>query len=229
MIYWHAAGSTLVMLLLAAEAAAPRSWNFDGDAVGPLPAGWKVERARDDPGSRWQVVADDHDSKNHTLSQISSDLASDNGKRQFNLCISDSVFQDVELSVRVRANTGAVDQGGGLMWRYQDARNYYVCRWNPLEHSFRAYKVVDGVRSQMDSAKVPGGPGDWHTLRIVQFGRDLRGYFDGKLVLDVEDDQFADAGRIGLWTKADAVTDFDDLHAGVATADDLEEAPTPTD
>ncbi len=81
----------------------------------------------------------------------------------------------------------------------------------------------------MDSAKVPGGPGDWHTLRIVQFGRDLRGYFDGKLVLDVEDDQFPDAGRIGLWTKADAVTDFDDLHARVATADDLEEAPTPTD
>jgi hypothetical protein len=123
--------------------------------------------------------------------------------------------------------SGETDRGGGLVWRYRDPQNYYICRWNPLENSLRAYKFVGGKRSQLDSEKVPTEPAGRRTLRIVQVGRDLRGYLDGKLLLDVEDDEFPDPGRIGLWTKADAVSDFDEFTVRPATEKDLEELPVP--
>jgi hypothetical protein len=214
----HCAIWGLAGILFAASQE--RRWNFDDDRVGSLPAGWTVARTlSEQPGSDWIVRQDDKDTSNHILSQISSAGAD----HQYNLCVSDAAYQNLQLAISVRARQGKTDQGGGVVWRYCDAQNYYVCRWNPLENSLRVYKVVHGVRSQLDSAKVPTGTSHWRRLKIVQFGRDMRGYLDGQLLLDVEDDQFPDAGRIGLWSKADAVTDFDRLFAKEASAEDLEE------
>ncbi|MCA9161206.1 MAG: hypothetical protein KDA72_22905, partial [Planctomycetales bacterium] len=84
-------------------------------------------------------------------------------------------------------------------------------RWNPLESNFRMYKVVDGLRTQLDTAQAAGDPDARHQIRIVYVGRDLRGYFDNQLLLEAEDDQFSDWGYVGLWTKADAATEFDNL------------------
>jgi hypothetical protein len=132
----------------------------------------------------------------------------------FSLCVvKDSSHLNPDLSVSFKAVSGVVDQGGGLVWRYRDANNYYIARLNPLETNYRIYKVVDGQRSQVRSVQVDTPPGEWHRLRVVQQGNRIRGYLDGKQLLDVTDDTFRDAGRIGLWTKADAVTFFDDLHA----------------
>ena len=99
------------------------------------------------------------------------------------------------------------------MWRYKDAGNYYVARMNPLEDNYRVYKVVAGKRTQLGSVDVKVPAGQWHTLRVVQKADRIQCYLDGKSQLDVKDDTFPDAGKIGLWTKADAQTDFADLKA----------------
>lgn len=185
-----------------------RKWDFESMAPDALPAGWKQAMTlRAQAGSQWKVESDELRPTNHLLVQSSSA----GEKKQFNLCIANESRQDLSLSVKLRAKSGMIDRGGGLVWRYLDPGNYYIMRWNPLEMNLRLYKVVDGVRTQLDTAEAPGDPNVWHSIKIVTVGRDIRGYFDEKLLTEAEDDQFADAGAIGLWTKADAVTEFDDL------------------
>jgi hypothetical protein len=119
-------------------------------------------------------------------------------------------FKDVEISVAFKANAGKKDQGGGVVWRYQDADNYYVARMNPLEDNFRVYKVVAGKRSaEFRDAEVKIPPGEWHTLSVKMSGDKIECFVDGKKYLDAKDDTFAKAGKVGLWTKADAQTSFD--------------------
>jgi hypothetical protein len=107
---------------------------------------------------------------------------------------------------------GEKDQGGGVVWRYQDANNYYIARMNPLEDNFRVYKVADGKRSaefQSVDVKVPAK--EWHMLKVTMKGDHIECFLDGKKHLDVKDGTFKAAGKVGLWTKADAQTYFDDF------------------
>jgi len=106
---------------------------------------------------------------------------------------------------------GEHDRGGGVIWRAKDENNYYVCRMNPLETNFRAYKVVDGKRKQLGSAEVKTESGKWYDLRVVMVGDHIQCYLAGERLLEVRDDQFKDAGVVGLWTKADASSSFDDF------------------
>jgi hypothetical protein len=91
-----------------------------------------------------------------------------------------------------------------------DAKNYYIARYNPLEDNFRVYKVEDGKRTQFQSAKIPGDD-KWHTLRITMAGAKITCYLDGQKYLEAEDSTFPDAGMIGLWSKSDAQSYFDEL------------------
>lgn len=130
---------------------------------------------------------------------------------------------DVELSLRVQARSGEVDQGGGPIWRVQDRDHYYICRINPLESNFRVYKVVGGVRTQLGSAKVESpaasanAPGAWHTITVRHVGERLVCAVDGAAVLDVTDAAIPTPGGVGVWTKADAVTWFERFTATPAT------------
>jgi hypothetical protein len=126
--------------------------------------------------------------------------------------LEDSSYQDVEIIVSFKAMEGKLDQGGGIVWRYQDANNYYIARMNPLEDNFRAYKVENGKRSQQfqnAAVKIPAG--EWHLLKIKQVGNRIECFVDGKKYLDVKDDTFQKAGKVGLWTKADAQARFDEV------------------
>jgi len=183
--------------------------HFDDVAPGNIPPQWEAAKNLDAPGSQWQVVRDSETHQGHVLKQV----ATNGPNNQFNVCVSNHRFQDAEITVELKAISGKIDQGGGIVWRYLDPQNYYIARWNPLESNLRMYKVVDGVRTQLDTAQAPGDPAQKHKLRIICVGRDLRGYFDGELLLEAEDDQFSGWGRIGLWTKADAVTEFDNLRS----------------
>ncbi len=116
----------------------------------------------------------------------------------------------MDLTVRFHAIAGKFDQGGGLVWRAKDGRNYYIARYNPLEDNFRVYTVVDGQRTQLQNADIPRSDG-WHTLRVTMRGDHIQCFYDGKKSLDVHDTTFTKPGHIGLWTKADARTRFDDL------------------
>jgi hypothetical protein len=97
------------------------------------------------------------------------------------------------------------------VWRYQDANNYYVARWNPLEDNFRLYQVINGHRTQMDHADLKASTDQWHTIRITQQGHRIYGYFDGQKLLEAEDNAITNAGQVGVWSKSDAVSHFKDI------------------
>ena len=197
------------VLIAATAAVAEEKWTFEDAKVGKLPEGWSRAQTGKGEGSVWKVQQDESAPAGaNVLTQTSS--AGPNAL--FNLCVAaKSSYKDVDLTVSFKALTGDIDQGGGPVWRYKDANNYYIARMNPLEDNFRVYKVVDGRRQQLGSSDVEAPAGKWHTIRVVQKGNHIQCYLNVKLHLDVKDDTFTDAGKIGLWTKADAVTSFDKL------------------
>ncbi len=195
--------------LFAAEEKT-RAFKFKKDDLGKVPTGWKAAKTGTGEGSVWKVVADDT-APSKTGLVLAQTAESPNGL--FNICVADDTkYKDVEISVAFKAIKGKLDQGGGLVWRYKDANNYYIARMNPLEDNFRVYKTVNGKRSQLatkEELKVPAG--EWHRMKIEQKGEHIECYLDGKMYLDVKDDTFKEAGKIGLWSKADAQSYFDDL------------------
>ena len=179
--------------------------DFEDVKAGSLPDGWSSQlTGRGKPG-KWAVV---DDGGNRVLAQLS-------GKGRgyhFNMAILDApTYKDLEYTVRFKAISGREDQGGGPVWRFQDADNYYIARANPLEDNFRVYKVVNGRRIQMDSARLKVTSGKWHSIRIRMKGDHMECYYDGRKYLEANDRTFRNSGKIGVWTKADSVAYFDDL------------------
>ncbi len=202
---------------LVALAEAPHKvskWNFEDAALGQLPKGWSAAQTGDGKGSVWKVVED------ATAPQGSKVLAqtAESTSVLFNLCVADDTeFKDVEVSVSFKAVQGKSDQGGGLVWRYQDANNYYVARFNPLEDNFRLYKVVAGKRVQLESKEgLKAASGAWHTMSVSMQGNQIECSLNGETYLEVLDDTFTKPGRVGLWTKADAQSEFDDFQIAAA-------------
>ncbi|MGO9914824.1 MAG: family 16 glycoside hydrolase [Isosphaeraceae bacterium] len=181
--------------LLAAETK--KTWDFEQDEPGKIAKGFNSEVGQ------WEVAVD---SGNHVLYQKAR-----NDDATFNVALAEGTsYKDLDLSVKLRAVAGEVDRGGGVVWRAKDKKNYYICRYNPLEDNLRVYKVVDGKRTMFKGDKTPGDE-KWHTLRVTMTGSKIACYFDGRKYLEADDATFPDAGMIGLWSKADAQSYFDDL------------------
>jgi hypothetical protein len=181
--------------------------------LGKLPAGWKAGITGKGPVSVWKVEADP---TAPSKSGLVLTQTSKSPRASYNLCVAeDGKFRDVEAKVAFKALRGKDDQGGGIVWRYQDERNYYVARMNPLEENYRVYKVVGGKRIQLETAESLSAikAGDWHTLSIKHVGDRIECFLDGKRLLQAKDDTIKAAGKVGLWTKADAVTSFDGFAA----------------
>ena len=209
-------GPFVIVLVAAAGVAAEeksRTFPFAKADLGRVPAGWKAERTGKGEGSVWKVVEDPTapSKSGYALAQTAESPGP-----LFNLCVAEGTeVKDVEVSVSFKAVKGKVDQGGGVVWRYQDADNYYVARMNPLEDNYRVYHVVGGKRTQIatkEGLKVPTG--EWHTLKVTMAGGRIECYLDGKKEIEFTDSTIPKAGRIGLWTKADAQTHFDDFKVG---------------
>jgi hypothetical protein len=202
----------LFAAVLTAADSTPRV-RFTKDDLGKLPTGWKAAKTGKGEGSVWNVAADDSapSKSGFVLAQTA-----ESPRGLFNLCVADDGrFTDVEVRVAFKAVRGKIDQGGGIVWRYQDANNYYVARMNPLEDNYRVYKVVAGKRTQLGTKEdLKILTGEWHILKIKQAGEQIECWLDGKKYLDAKDGTFTKAGKIGLWTKADARTYFDDLQVG---------------
>jgi hypothetical protein len=201
----------IVLATATSYAAEPFQLDLKDAKTGELPKGWKAAKTGEGAGSVWKVIDDSTaPSGGKALAQVSPD----GPKPLFNLCIAEATkFTNVDVSVALKANAGKIDQGGGLIWRCQDADNYYLARWNPLEDNFRVYKVEKGNRSELGSADVKLPKDAWHVVRSIQKGGTIRCYLDGKLYLEVKDETFRGAGKIGLWSKADAQTAFAELKA----------------
>ncbi|MGH2652583.1 MAG: hypothetical protein ACRDHK_15375, partial [Actinomycetota bacterium] len=160
------------------------------------------------PG-RWVVRAEeDAPSPPNVLVQIDDDPTD----YRFPVAVVAGVeFRDLRLSVRCKPVSGKVDRACGVVFRYADEGNYYIARANSLEGNVRFYAVQNGRRRQLASFTGPVGGEEWHRLAIEAEGKNVRVFWDGEQVLSVEDATFDAPGRVGLWTKADSVTYFDDL------------------
>ncbi len=183
--------------------------SFDHDTTGQPPRGFSTALTGQGTPGTWVVVSDTTAvSKPNVLAQTSMDKTD----YRFPLCIfNDISARDVDLSVHFKAVKGTVDQAGGLVWRYKDKDNYYILRANALEDNFRIYHVVAGKRVQFGGVNVKVRSNVWHTLRILNKGNKFEAYFDDKKLIEAVDKTFEDAGKVGLWTKADSYTLFDDL------------------
>lgn len=188
-------------------------WSFDEVQEGKLPAGFTIDATRRAGAlASWEVVA----SATAPSAPKALALTYPNHKSydSFNLCwLPGMVFRDGSLSVKLRARSGKEDQGGGLIWRAAGPNDYYVVRLNPLESNLRLYHVLGGTRTMLGSADCAARTGEWHELRIEHRGEWITCSVDGQERLAVRDAALPAAGGIGLWTKADAATEFDDLVA----------------
>ncbi len=206
--------TVIAFLLLTGFAAAadpkPFQQDFEDAKVGDVPKGWTVAKTGTGEGSVWKAVEDMTAPKGaKVLAQVG-----ESPNALFNLCVAnDTSFVDVELSVAFKAVKGEDDQGGGVMWRYADADNYYIARFNPRENNYRVYKVMAGKRMQLGNKDIKLSTGEWHTLTVWMKGDQIECLLDGKKQLEAKDGTFAKAGKVGLWTKADAHTYFDDFKA----------------
>jgi hypothetical protein len=186
----------IVLLLLALQVTSGSPANFEQDQPGKSADGY-VQTA-----GRWEVV---QDGGNKVFAQLAK-----NPDDTFNVALRASNVRNIDASVRLRAVSGELDRGGGIVWRARDLKNYYIARYNPLENNFRVYKVEGGKRIQFATADVPGDD-NWHTLRVTMFDDKIACYLDGKKYLEATDSTFTGPGMYGLWTKSDARTYFDDF------------------
>lgn len=184
---------------------------FDRMAPDKLPEGWRVAGTRQaGPLATWSVVADPSaPTPPHALALTSPNHGSES---TYNLCWDErSRFQDGVFELSFKANGGTMDQGGGPVWRLLDENNYYVCRANPLEANFRLYVVKNGERKELASAPAQIASGAWHTLRVEHKGDEIVCTLDGSVRIEAKDATLPEPGAVGLWTKADAATAFDEL------------------
>lgn len=188
-------------------------FDFENYKTGELPGDWSQSFTGKGKSTDWKIV---DDNGNKVLAQLSSD----NPNYHFNVAFyNDLVVKDVELEVRMKGVKGKMDQGGGFVWRYTDADNYYVVRANPLEDNVVLYKVVKGVRTDLPvlgkgrtyGVEVDKLGNGWNTLKLKAEGDLFTVYLNGKQLFQVKDNSISRAGLTGLWTKADAVTYFDDF------------------
>lgn len=192
----------------AAEEKAPVTFNFDADKPGEPPKGFEFALTGQGAEGKWVVRADKDSPSNRVLVQESADSTD----YRFPLAVvREGSYKDLTLSVRARPVSGEVDQGFGLVWRYQDANNYYITRCNADEDNCTIYHTVAGSRRAFQDKSIKVAKNTWHTLKVDAAGNHFVVWFDRKKVLDATDDTFKDAGRVGLWTKADSVIQFDDL------------------
>ena len=123
-------------------------------------------------------------------------------------------LQDGFVEVAIKPISGREDMAGGIVWRWQDPSNYYITRANALEDNVTIYRTVDGDRQELKRFKIKVKTGSWATLRVHFLGNSFDVFYNGDWVLDGEDAQFVKAGSVGVWTKADSVTAFDDFKFG---------------
>ena len=178
--------------------------NFDNLKAGAPPPGWTATQTGSG-SAKWSVEKEDSaPSKPNVLKQ--------SGQATFPVCFkNDTNLKDGFVAVKFRPVSGKEDQAGGVIWRVRDANNYYIARANALEDNVTIYHTINGHRVAFKSINTKVTSGAWHTLRVDFEGNKFTVTFDGTKVIEATDQSFANAGKVGVWTKADSVTLFDDF------------------
>jgi hypothetical protein len=196
-----------VATVFATNAAFAETIGFDSDSPGSLPSAWR-QGVTGKGSPQWAVLKDESaPSKPNVLQQ--------SGSGSFPWCVlKDKSLEDGFVEVRFRPISGKEDQAGGIVWRWKDGDNYYVARANALEDNVSLYHTTNGRRITIKYVDAPVARNTWHTLRVEFSGKRIKVALDGKTYIDLEDAHIGGAGAVGVWTKADSVTSFDDFSFG---------------
>lgn len=203
---WVACGFCSLLTVMASAA----DWTFEGTQIGCLPKGWSIVRTDGEVGEayrKWEVLADATAPRGpkvlvHTSYDCEGPL--------FNTSVADKpMLMDVDLSVTFKVASGENEQGGGLVWRWQDSKNYYLAGIRPLEHKFHLSKVIDGKQYPLATVHLDAAADTWHVIRVAHYGDKIQCSFNHKKLIDATDGVIGKSGQVGLWGMADAVTSFD--------------------
>lgn len=209
--------AAVTLLLLGVIDMPSHAIGFENTQIGVAPEGWTAT-VTGSGDARWTVETD-------ATAPSKSKVLKQSGRATYPLLLKDDTnIKDGFVEVKFKAVAGSQDRAAGIVWRAKDANNYYVTRANALEDNVVLYKTVNGVRSPLDIVGRKGGYGintkvpsnDWHTLRVDFKASHFIVTFNGKQLFEVEDSTFGGAGKVGLWTKADSVTLFDQITYGEA-------------
>jgi hypothetical protein len=181
--------------------------DFDKTSVGQLPVSW-VGGVTGQGSPKWSVEAE-------TTAPSQPNVLKQSGNGTFPWCVKKDVsLKDGYVEVKFKPISGNEDQAGGIIWRWQDGDNYYITRANALEDNVTIYHTVKGARRSFKNVDMKVTPNQWHTLRVDFAGNQFKVTFDGKVAIEATDDTFNESGAVGVWTKADSVTLFDDFSFG---------------
>jgi len=197
----------MIPLVLAGVMALANTVTFDNLPAGSAPAGWTATQTGTG-NAKWTVEKDDSaPSRPNVLKQ--------SGQATYPVCFKDdSSVKDGFVEVKFKPISGKEDQAGGVVWRLKDASNYYIARANALEDNVTIYHTINGRRTEKKRTSMKVASNVWHTLRVDFAGAHFVVTYDGKKAIEWDDDTFKDAGKVGVWTKADSVTSFDDFSYG---------------
>lgn len=214
---------TLSVIFVAALAGAAQTkpLNFDNDTAGQVPKDFTTALTGQGKPGVWIVTKDDSaPQQKQVLAQTDPDATS----YRFPLCVYDKLSaKDADISVKFKPVSGQKDRAAGIVWRYKDKDNYYIVRANALENNVVLYKVENGRRTDLPlkgegrtyGKRTPVAGNQWSELRVTAQASLFTVYLNGNKLYEVEDTTFTESGKIGLWTKADSVTYFDDLRVTV--------------
>ena len=199
----------LATTVLTAQAAFADTENFDKHHAGTLPAGWTAGlTGRGTP--KWAVTAD-------SGAPSAPNVLTQSGSGTFPWCVKQGTsVADGFVEVKFKPISGREDQAGGVLWRWKDGDNYYVARANALENNVSLYYTERGRRITIKYVDAPVPANAWHVLRVEFAGKRVKVGLNGKAYIELEDDHIAGGGAVGVWTKADSVTAFDDFSYGSA-------------
>jgi len=196
--------TTVILVGALLSAGAAETVDFDKAEAGKPPSGWTATQTGSGQ-AKWEVTPDaTAPSKPNVLKQ--------SAQATYPICLKDDTnLKDGFVEVKFKAVSGKEDQAAGLVWRAKDANNYYVARANALENNVTIYHTIDGRRTEKKRVRMTVAANQWHTLRVDFQGSHFTVTFNGQRALDWDDETFKDGGKLGLWTKADSVTAFDDF------------------
>ncbi len=183
------------------------AFDFDKTSVGQLPDGW-IAGVTGQGSPKWSVETD-------ATAPSQPNVLKQSGFGTYPWCVKKDVsLKNGYVEVKFKPISGNEDQAGGLIWRWQDGDNYYITRANALEDNVTIYHTVHGSRSAFKNVNIKVASNQWHTLRVDFVGNQFKVTFDGKVAIEATDDTFKESGAVGVWTKADSVTLFDDFSFG---------------
>src|SRR5438270_7053003 len=198
--------TSLIGIAITASSSAD-TVTFDNFKTGATPLGWTATQTGSG-SAKWSVEKDD-------LAPSKPNVLKQNGEATFPVCIkNDTNLKDGFVEVKFKPVAGKEDQAGGVIWRVQDANNYYISRANALEDNVTIYHTINGKRVAFKNINTKVTSGVWHTLRVDFQGNKFTVTFDGTKVIEASDESFKEAGKVGVWTKADSITLFDNFTYG---------------